>query len=204
MNKKQDLSEMINAMFGECDSEVARLLIEIFEVVKDSKPQEIKCTCGQTREAGEIPSAFTGVPASKYKLCAVHGVPRWKGEPESQKIQGYTSEQWQEIIDGGYLCEFSENGIDFDGSRVAELAKYRNTNTGLWFYPPLYLGFKFCRPAQLQGVMRPIFVEPGDIDAMCTFFNEDGYPLYGGMLPWSCLDERDSHAVIKATKYIEA
>ena len=121
-----------------------------------------------------------------------------------QLIQGYTAEQWQEIIDGGYLCEFghdynwfSETGYlseNVDGIFICNPAGSDNIN--LVKYP-------FCRPAQLKGVMRPIFVEPVDKEAFCVFLDGDGRAIISGMARWRLYKDGGFHRHEKAAKYIE-
>lgn len=142
----------------------------------------------------------------KEECCS--GSQRWevvadfmeKKEPEL--IQGYTAEQWQEIIDGGYLCEFKDSTFDWIKPKMKlklfmpkERCKFNTEN--LTNYP-------FCRPAQIKGVLRPIFVEPVDKSSMCIFFCKDGYPLneIRSRAAYSIYLHRGS-AFKDATKYIE-
>lgn len=90
-------------------------------------------------------------------------------------IQGYTAEQWQEIIDGGYLCEYSQDGEKWYFTK-AELGSL-DLSRGNMFGRIEIGSFAFCRPAQIKGVLRPIFVEPIDKTSMCAFFSKDGFPL---------------------------
>ena len=91
---------------------------------------------------------------------------------EPQKIQGYTAEQWQEIIDGGYLCEFAMTASFFEPylqtlDAVTDKQFCSDKEGGIFALT--------CRPAQLKGVMRPIFVEPSSVGAYCVFFDEYGH-----------------------------
>jgi hypothetical protein len=117
-----------------------------------------------------------------YLVTAVyqHGVERGvikKPEPP-ELIQGYAAEQWQEIIDGGYLCEFWGGSCTEDCQDkpigILEIASegegdyFQIVGGDLWTY---------CRPAQIKGVIRPIWVEPVDEKAFCTFFSRNNYPV---------------------------
>ena len=138
----------------------------------------------------------TGFDFKTGKLCASTQPPQ--GEP---LIQGYTAEQWQEIIDGGYLCEFSSRP-DFTGNcRVFGTLRDINANFAKdhgcqrWSY---------YRPAQLKGVMRPIFVEPSSNGTMCVFFDNDGFPLNQKRSRYAFgVYLRGDHGLDRATKYIE-
>ena len=132
----------------------------------------------------------TGFDFKTGKLCASTVPPR--GEP---LIQGYTAEQWQEIIDGGYLCEFRSSIKE--GWFLDTLRNVHEEN-GV-FESGNYSDWPICRPAQLKGVMRPIFVEPVDKDIKCCFFNSHSDIL--GSLQWC--DMRIFSKTELATKYIE-
>lgn len=168
-DKGPELSEVISAMFGDQDSEVARLLIEIFEIAKN--------TSVKTVSAGL----------------------------EEEKIQGYTAEQWQEIIDGGYLCEFSFDE-NFGDTLVSTLESHDEPNGR--FFEKDRGSWTMCRPAQIKGVMRPIFVEPVEPSVSCTFFSVDGLPISPDGLDMTNCGFIFNHWVDKAkengaTKYIE-
>lgn len=111
-------------------------------------------------------------------------------EPTKQDlIKGYTAEQWQEIIDGGYLCEardvngrewvpvtlleFDDDGTDYDFKiKYSAPDDIDDEESHNWL--------RHCRPAQIKGVRRPIWVEPIDKEAMCVFFCKSNIPLYAG------------------------
>lgn len=87
-------------------------------------------------------------------------------------IQGYTAEQWQEIIDGGYLCEFSMNGNFTRCPVYCTLQEFDSGGGSASFLPHPAKGiFAYCRPAQLKGVIRPIWVKPTSQHATCIFFD---------------------------------
>jgi hypothetical protein len=118
-----------------------------------------------------------------------------------QKIQGYTAEQWQEIIDGGYLCEFSMVPLGIGGhTRIGELCVLHHADGKLWWASKRDSNqWSHCRPAQLKGVMRPIFVEPVDKEtAHCMFFNKESSVFNQAWVWWR---EREEYQL--ATKYIE-
>jgi hypothetical protein len=107
-------------------------------------------------------------------------------------IQGYTEAQWQEIIDGKYLCEFSGSGNEAIGhleELKGDLFPFQQYNGSDW---------SNCRPAPLKGVLRPIFVEPVGDGAMCHFFDEDG--AYLDCTNWG---KSAYHQGVRATSYIE-
>jgi hypothetical protein len=85
---------------------------------------------------------------------------------EPELIQGYTAEQWQEIIDGGYLCEFTS-----DDYRHAKISKLKECDGVFCDVSSTY--WHSCRPAQIKGVMRPIWVEPESTSSDCVFFDGD-------------------------------
>lgn len=108
----------------------------------------------------------------KEELCS--GSQKWeiitdfaeKKEPEL--IQGYTAEQWQEIIDGGYLCEFEGSGNESIG--FLEEIK----GGGYPFQQIDGSDWTNCRPAQIKGALSLIWVKPVD-NPYCVFLNEDGH-----------------------------
>ena len=143
----------------------------------------------------------------KEELCS--GSQRWEvvadfmKEKEPELIQDYTAEQWQEIKDGEYLCEFTYSN-DVDGMpRFGLLNKFEDdpSATEDVFQDDAGEWHDKCRPAQIKGVLRPIWVEPGDAGVMCAFF-KDGYPLNNRM-------SRASYAIYQigdfpdATSYME-
>jgi hypothetical protein len=111
-------------------------------------------------------------------------------------IQGYTAEQWQEIIDGGYFCEFGIFG-DTCSSRFGILKKI----DGSRYVDERGIAWINCRPAQIKGVMRPIWVEPVDKMAKCNFFGEDGRFKFFSM--WDLRRAVGEHNLSIATSYIE-
>lgn len=73
------------------------------------------------------------------------------GKAEPQLIQGYTAEQWQVIIDGKFLCEFSD--IEGFGDNpliqtLKEIDPFRSRSCLTW---------NFCRPLRIKGVRQPWF-----------------------------------------------
>ena len=111
---------------------------------------------------------------------------------DPQKIQGYTAEQWQEIIDGGYLCQVRDAEIrPWVPSELVSI----DGKPKMEFIDNCGDGWKFCRPAQLKGAMRPIFVEPVDKEADCVFFAEEGNLF--------CCKFNELPRLFCATKYIE-
>jgi len=70
-------------------------------------------------------------------------------------IQDYTDEQWQTIIDGNFLCEFSDEN-EFETCTIGYLMymgdlshKERFNNGGEYFM--------HCRPLRTKGVRQPWF-----------------------------------------------
>lgn len=150
------------------------------------------------------------IEAVKEECCSGDGTPvsmndLWGAAEDNfkqpQKIQGYTAEQWQEIIDGGYLCEFSV-GDSYQQSFYACLeSAHLDTKTSqrnVYFMSEVNGNdYFYCRPAQIKGVMRPIFVEPVD-DPYCHFFLGEDRIQYGY---WGEVAKTASRH--GATKYIE-
>ena len=122
------------------------------------------------------------------------------GREQPQLIQGYTAEQWQEIINGRYLCEFSMDGNFTRCPVYCTLQKFDPEGGSASFLPHPAKGvFAYCRPAQIKGVIRPTWVEPVDPgNAMCVFFYDNGKPAseYSFRWPYPCRTD-------KVTKYIE-
>jgi hypothetical protein len=143
--------------------------------------------------------------ADSLAECGVRAQAKTSQHPP-ELIQGYTAEQWQEIIDGGYLCEVSQfkDFASFHMSAIEELRKHTTHN----FVIPRLINsancYSRCRPAQIKGVLRPIWVEPVDDGRMCAFFDKGGYPLNNRM-------SRSSYGIYKmggpdfndATSYME-
>jgi hypothetical protein len=135
----------------------------------------------------------------------------WKGDTchkinkdipkESALIQGYTKEQWQEIIDGEYLCEFSNNtAFTFCEGEIGKLQSFTGGSPSDGFVRVgTYISKQYCRPSQHKGVMRPIFIEPMDKDATCHFFTKDGN--YCGRGSWRDCGECAQR--VPFAKYIE-
>jgi hypothetical protein len=125
------------------------------------------------------------------------------GGSEPELIQGYTAEQWQEIIDGGYLCEFhcelqGDSPPRYYGKlqEMSDSGLFRMENSRVWF--------EYCRPAQIKGVMRPIFVEPVDRHNTFVFFDAENAVVGHSNL----LTSPSWHKIIedcpkKITSYIE-
>lgn len=109
-------------------------------------------------------------------------------EPPSELIQGYTEEQWQEIIDGGYVVEIGDRD-GFDGGLILNLLDKDDL-------PLIIDGRMRCRPAKLKGVIRPIFVGPDDNGVICNFWGELGEWCCSG--PWSKIGGKNRY-----TKYME-
>lgn len=140
----------------------------------------------------------TGFDFATGKMCASTQPPQ--GQP---LIQGYTAEQWQEIIDGGYSCEFRHIGSE--PWRIMKLGGIFCQETEDYIFKDISAeSWAYCRPAQIKGVMRPIFVEPVD-DPYCVFFDVDGKALHTGMMRFAFRKENPGYVgdVAKATKYIE-
>ena len=111
-----------------------------------------------------------------------------------------SAEQWQEIIDGGYLVEVSQNDSYYS---VGELARFKPGEEEKPFIQKLGAPYKYCRPAQLKGVMRPIFVEPLDKDVYTVMFDRDNTAVHdGNLIRYSFLNALPN-IKRKATKYIE-
>jgi hypothetical protein len=115
-------------------------------------------------------------------------------DTKPETIQGYTAEQWQEVIDGGYLCEFHSPAID--ESHLGLLREIDSRNT---FSCTDYSDWENCRPAQIKGVMRPIWVEPVDKEATCVVMSSGATVLYNGTWHDGWSKSTNGHA----TKYIE-
>lgn len=79
-------------------------------------------------------------------------------EPKPALIQGYTAEQWQTIIGGEFLCEFSD--VDFSLTsgpfiigRLDEIKPWKEKRS----FTGLSVGFVYCRPLRTKGVRQPWF-----------------------------------------------
>lgn len=72
-------------------------------------------------------------------------------EPKQELIQGYTAEQWQRIIDEGFLCEFTDiegfGGVPLIQT-LKEIDPFRSESCLTW---------NFCRPLRIKGVRQPWF-----------------------------------------------
>lgn len=133
----------------------------------------------------ELTDAFIAMIVAMIGEMSAEKGGRGLTEKGPELIQGYTAEQWQEIIDGGYLCEFSFS-TDFDRVYSSLLSDHgHDEHEGTHYFHPVNdktNDFQYCRPAQIKGVMRPIFVEPvGGDAAACQFFNEYGTALNHGI-----------------------
>ncbi len=123
----------------------------------------------------------------------------------AEKIQGYTAEQWHEIIDGGYLCEFTdgdwEDGYSDMGPLVAiDYKQFRETP--FMFERIIGRRWVHCRPAQLKGILRPIWVEPESEDVRCVFFHGND-SLHAGTYQWKYRRTHCPEPTRNATSYIE-
>lgn len=138
----------------------------------------------------------------KEECCS--GSQRWevvadfmeKKEPEL--IQGYTAEQWQEIIDGGYLCEFSDRDDVWWPGFLKVIPEINNCFMSSSKLKDNTTGFYHCRPAQIKGVLRPIWVEPVDDVVWYSFFGDNSHL---GDERW-CVRNKTGHFP-SATRYME-
>jgi hypothetical protein len=125
--------------------------------------------------------------------------------PKPELIQGYTAEQWQEIIDGGYLCEFTDGYWEDEYSDLGPLVSVPTVNgSGVENMFERIKGRRWlhCRPAQIKGAMRPIWVEPVDDSVTCHFFDKTGTHL-GTAYPWEDYSKLKNHVLSCSDKYIE-
>ena len=111
--------------------------------------------------------------------------------PDPELIQGFTAKQWQEIIDGGYVVEFPDGNGYWCQCRLKEIDSANSLFVCIHDYE-----YKDCRPANIKGVMRPIFVEPVDRDAACHFYDQKGRAIAKHRI-------RCQSKPSRATKYIE-
>jgi hypothetical protein len=119
----------------------------------------------------------------------------WTVWVEPEKIQGYTAEQWQEIIGGGYLCEFYNTIDNREYIHREAMRTFRNGDVSTTFVSKDGRNWTYCRPAQIKGVMRPIWVEPVDKTVTCHLFSANG--VWKGERVWE-----DIVSTV-ATSYIE-
>ena len=79
-------------------------------------------------------------------------------EPEKPDlIQGYTREQWQRIIDEGFLCELSDDELFNPETRLIDHLSSFDGNEDRHFKDFSGLYFTHCRPLRIKGVRQPWF-----------------------------------------------
>ena len=66
---------------------------------------------------------------------------------EPERICGLTMEEWQVVIDGGYLCEFGDNCI----------AQLRKEKEGIFYTAKGRGSYHACRPYRAAGHVQPYF-----------------------------------------------
>lgn len=121
--------------------------------------------------------AFPG-SKSHHTICTTCGQEVKPEEPEL--IQGFTMEQWQTIIEGEYLCEFSQD-IKAQSWVKNQLTEVREITTHNFVTNVVTSGancYKFCRPTQIKGAMRPIFSTP-EGNPWCHFYDGPEH-IYSG------------------------
>jgi hypothetical protein len=103
------------------------------------------------------------------------------------KLQGYTMEQWQAIIDGGYLCEIADEDGEWYNSIVRLSAVDPNKSEFSIVGEKHYI-WAYARPAQIPGVLRPWFGGecPVDPDTLVFVkFRSGAYNVMGaGVFDW--------------------
>lgn len=118
---------------------------------------------------------------------------------QDKLICGYTKEQWDHIIDGGFICEFSDWPDFRGGGRLGLLGQIRNSETALIFRINGKIAFwKYCRPAQIKGVMKPWFGGECPVDGasrVMVRYNGGGVSFSsGGCYDW-CHNYESSNIV---------
>lgn len=129
------------------------------------------------------------------------GHPDWDEEVEYRRkpkepelIQGYTAEQWLQIIDGKFLCEFSDR-MDDSGWVVGPLTGFDFSHPQPFEYYGGSGNWRCCRPLRAKGVKQPWFggEKPVGSDAVVAVYLRDGTTASGdvGGLRWEHIPERD-------------
>lgn len=75
-------------------------------------------------------------------------------EPKLALIEGHTADQWQAIIEGGFLCQFSGT-TDFSNSGAAALMRFDPSDEAPFWVGQI--GWRYCRPLRLKGHRQPWF-----------------------------------------------
>lgn len=140
------------------------------------------------------------------ELSAILAKMKRTEDKQPELFHGYTMEQWQRIIDGGYLCEFwDDDGRGRFYATLKEVDKeWPNPFTVVYDNMDHDL-FPKCRPAQRYGVLTPHFGGPKpewlkDDDLIVWWKNEEGRTLAdavwkarhyppAGKLTWQADDE---------------
>lgn len=68
-------------------------------------------------------------------------------------IQGYTADQWQTIIDGGFICEFGDLEWRYETWGMLEGFHEQSPN----FMDKKEDTYSYCRPLRTKGVRQPWF-----------------------------------------------
>jgi hypothetical protein len=161
---------------------------------------------------GTVCAEHPDAPAPAVPCCTKSSPCERHKTAEPDLLQGYTPEQWGEIIKGGYLCEFSN--VTNDGApdwkkpvaRLVEVGrKWGNGRSDIIFTSESEKEYTFCRPAQLPGVLRPWFGGecPVDKDATVLAVLGNGHTIVkeAGVLEWGGVVPRLPH--ITVTSYME-
>lgn len=101
------------------------------------------------RELVELASESGGISFEKFKEIR-------DGKKVEELIQGYTSEQWQTIIDGKFLCEFSSDKNNWYGISTLTHFALRKESDSI-FTPKDGVTWRYCRPLRTKGVRQPWF-----------------------------------------------
>lgn len=108
-------------------------------------------------------------------------------EPKPALIQGYTAEQWQAIIDGKFLCEFSDADWHIENNYADRIVQVLTGITDGKFTGNDY-HWPYCRPLRIKGVRQPWFGGefPVDPSARVSYVLRDGYKdqIEAGRIRW--------------------
>lgn len=133
--------------------------VDIVQAEDARKWRDLVREYDETNEARAMTSMFDAFK----KLTSKNSTP--------QLIQGYTAEQWQTIIDGKFLCEFSDRE-DFTDRIIHEL-----DSIGDHVFRSNECGWTYCRPLRTKGVRQPWFGGecPVNGHALVSYTLRDGH-----------------------------
>jgi len=89
--------------------------------------------------------------------------------PQPERICGLTMDEWQVVIDGGYLCEFT-------GSE-GEIRRWRSALSSIRelcrFDAPWGSSFEKCKPYRAAGHVQPYFADSPECKAYLDGLSDD-------------------------------